>query len=317
MWNERQAELLGEEIEALLAPLSKVTGFYDLVREPLTKLKRGLAPNVTRDWPWPLIPLIVCEAICGRCEHAIPAAVALQLFLTAGDVFDDIEDADSSESLSAKYGFAKATNVATTLLILAEKAITRLKDKGVEDSIIVSVMNTINSYYTTACMGQHLDLSFNSEIPVSEETYLKIIEMKSASQVECACKVGVLLARAKQELVNIFTYFGHYLGLSSQIANDIQGFINGRAISKNNISLPVVFALNRTDNKAFNKLRLLLHKSTESTRDTECVRELLFSTGAIQYATVKMEFYKQKAWDILVKAEEAGASVERLKLFLD
>src|SRR4030042_12134 len=104
MWQERQARLLREEIEALLVPLSNVADLYTLVKEPLSKARRGLAADIAHDRPWPLLPLMVCEAICGRYEQAVPAAAALQLLKAAAEVFDDIEDADSSESLLARYG---------------------------------------------------------------------------------------------------------------------------------------------------------------------------------------------------------------------
>ncbi len=317
MWQERQAELLREEIETLLAPLSDVAGLYDLTKEPLTKPRRGLATDTKHDQPWPLLSLIVCEVICGHYEHALPVAAAFQLLLGAGDVFDDIEDADSSDSLLAKYGSAVATNVATTLLILAEKAITRIKEKGVADSTTVRVMDVVNSYYTTACAGQHLDLSLNLKMPLSEDMYLRVICMKSASQIECSCKVGALLANAKQELVDIFAEFGRNLGMASQITNDIQGVINGSDIAKCTITLPIIYALTQADKKARNQIGLAFRKPSKSVLNNIQIRDLLFHTCAIPYATIKMEFYRQRARDILSKMEAAGVSVERLKGFLE
>ena len=122
-----QSELLRDEIEAVLAFLPEAAGLCDIVKEPLTQSRRGLASGASWDSAWPLLPLIVCEAICGHYQHVLPAAAARQFLVAAADVFDDIEDADSSEALSARYGSVVATNVATTLLILAEKAITRQK----------------------------------------------------------------------------------------------------------------------------------------------------------------------------------------------
>jgi geranylgeranyl pyrophosphate synthase len=317
MWQERQAELLRDEIEALLAPLSDTAGFYDLVKEPLTKARRGLAPETMHDRPWVLLPLIVCESICGHYEHALSVAAALQLLMAAGDVFDDIEDADSSESLSARYGSAMATNVATTLLILAERGIAQLRVRSVEDEITVRVMDAINSFYTTACAGQHLDLSLASGIGVLEDTYLKVTDMKSASQVECACHVGALLATASKELIDIFGRFGHNLGMAAQITNDIQGIIRGSDILKHKMTLPVIYALAQTDGEARNQLELAFGKQSGPVPDPTQIRDLLFRTGAIHCATVKTEFYRLQALDILSEAEGAGASVERLKLFLE
>jgi geranylgeranyl pyrophosphate synthase len=317
MWQEIQAKLLKDEIEELLVPLSDIDDLYNLVKESLTQSRRGLAANITHDRPWPLLPLIVCEAICGYYKQAIPIAAALQLLMAAGDVFDDIEDADSSESLSARYGSAVATNVATTLLILAERAITLLKEKGVADYAIVRIMNSVNSFYTTTCTGQHLDLSFGSDIAISEDTYLKIISMKSASQVKCACHVGALLATDNQELIDLFTMFGHNLGMAAQITNDIQGVIHGSDITKHNITLPVIYALTQANDEVRNQLELTFGSPSELVPDPAQIRNLLFSIGAMHYATIKLEFYRQRAHDILSKIKGARNIMERLKLFLE
>ena len=318
MWQERQAELLRGEIEVLLDTLSDTANLYALVKEPLTKGRRGLAAGSARDRPCPLLPLMVCQAISGRYEPALPAAAALQLLMAAGDVFDDIEDADSFESLPARYGSAVATNVATTLLILAERAIARLKGRGVRDCITVRVMDVVNSFYTTACAGQHLDLSFASEMAASEDIYLRVVAMKSASQIECACRIGALLATVDEELIDTFGRFGYNLGMAAQITNDIEGVTKGSDIAKHKITLPVIYALAQTDGETRNQLETAFGKQTgESGPDPSQITDLLFHCGAIHYTMIKMELYKQLALDYLSQTEREGAKVERLRLFLE
>lgn len=317
MWQKRQTEKLRREIEELLVPLSDANGLCDLIKEALTQGRRGLGIEVAHDKPWPLLPLVVCEAISGHYEHALPATAAIQLLMAAGDVFDDIEDADSSESLSAKYGSAIAINVANTLITMGEAAITRLKARGVADHTVVRVMDAVNSYCITACAGQHLDLSFASKTSVSEDLYVRVIGMKSASQVECACHIGALLATTNQELINTFTTFGHNLGMAAQITNDIQGITRGSDIVKQKITLPVIYALTQAEGEARNKLESTFGQRSEKVSDPSQTKDLLFSSGAIHFATVKMESYKQRALDTLSKAERAGANVGRLKLFLE
>jgi geranylgeranyl pyrophosphate synthase len=316
MWQDRQAELLRRETEVLLKPLSDTAGLHSLINELLNESRQRLVSESDYSHPWPLLPLIVCESISGHYERALPAAVALRLFVIAGDIFDDIEDADSSESLSARCGSAIATNIATTFLILAEKAITRLKSRDVKDYVIVRVMDVINSSFTTTCAGQHLDLCFNLEVNASEDTYLKIADMKTASTIQCACHVGALLATSNQELINTFAMFGRNLGMASQIANDIQGITRGNDILKRKITLPVIYALSQLDIESRHQLELMFNKQSESALNPELVRDLLFRSGAIQYAAIKMELYKQRARDILLQTEVAVASVERLRIFL-
>ena len=316
MWQERQFRLLGEEIEDILVSLTDSGEFSGLIREPLTESRRGLALEGARDRPWPLLPLIVCEAISGRYEHAIPAAAALQLFMAAGDVFDDIEDADSARSLSARYGPAIATNVATALLILAEKAIARLKTTGIPDETITRVIELVNSYYLTACIGQHLDISLVKERSVSDEIYLDIIGLKSASQIECACHVGALLATNNNNLIDNFKKFGYNLGMAAQITNDIQGVIKGNDILTRKITLPLIFALAQTSGTDREQLMLAYSTPNKAVEYSGLIKDLLFRTGAINYTAIKLEFYKQMALDALSQIESEGAKLERLKLFL-
>jgi geranylgeranyl pyrophosphate synthase len=316
MWQERQARLLDVEIESVLAALPTQTGLGDLLREALSHFKPARPSQGANERPWPLLPLVVCEAICGKFEHALPAAAALQLFVAAGEVFDDIEDADSTESIVYRSGPAVATNVATTLLILAERTLPRLRLRNVDDDCIISVMNAINSYYSITCTGQHLDLTLTPEQTFSEEVYLRTADMKSASTVECACHIGALLAKKDQFWVDKFSAFGHNLGMAAQIANDIIGILQKNDILKRKATLPVIYAITQTSGRDRDRLKQVFRQPSDISPDPAVIKDLLFRTGAIHYSTIKVECYKQQAMEILSELEAAGARIERLKLFL-
>jgi geranylgeranyl pyrophosphate synthase len=316
-WQIRKADLVNNEVEALLDSLSGVSSFTEIIRESLAGFKQRLDGRIAHHKPWYLLPLVVCEAISGHYEHAVPASAALQLFMAAGEVFDDIEDADAAGSLLAKYGSAIATNAATGLLILAERVICQLKARDVADSVIVRVMDAVNSFYTTACVGQHLDLSSTSKTTLSEDDYFKFASMKSATTIECACHIGAVLATVNKESIDLFTVFGHNLGVASQIANDIQGITSGSDITKHKTTLPVIYALAHTEGEVYNQLKFTFSELREYALDRDQVRDLLFKSGAIQYAAIKMELYKQHACDILHEFENTGVNTEKLKLFLE
>jgi geranylgeranyl pyrophosphate synthase len=145
MWQKSQVDLLKEEVEAILYTLSLEPSFYSLAKESLTLTKYGLDSINVNEKPWPLLPLMVCEAISGHCEPALPAAAALHFIKVSAEIFDDIEDADFPESLSARYGTALATNVATTFLVLADKVAARLQARNVSSDTIVRIVDAINS----------------------------------------------------------------------------------------------------------------------------------------------------------------------------
>jgi geranylgeranyl pyrophosphate synthase len=316
MWQQRQTELLKREIDEILSPLCNNTGLFEILKEPLAKAARGLNSE-SQVSPWPLLPMMVCEAISADYERAIPAAASLQLFMASGDVFDDVEDADSPESLAAKYGNAVATNAATTLLILAEQSLTRLKQKRVEDALIVRIMAAVNSFYTTACAGQHMDITLLKGKVPSEESYLKIIGMKSASQIECACHIGALLASTGSGLVEIFSAFGYNLGMAAQITNDIRGITGGKDILKPKLTLPIIYALTHADNQVKPQLEKIFLEKPGSIGNAALVKDLIFRSGAVHYSVVQMELYKQKALDFLSESEKKGVTTEQIRVFFN
>jgi geranylgeranyl pyrophosphate synthase len=317
MWQKRQVELFRDEIDTILSSLSISPGLFDLIKESLPQFNSPYSVECVDNKPWFLLPLIVCESFSGSYIKALPAATSIQLLRTAADIFDDIEDADSPTSLSSKYGSSIATNVGTTLIIMAEKTIANLVVKGVDYSTTIRVLEMINSYYLTACAGQHLDLHFSLETSISEDSYLSIVAMKSASTVECSCRVGALLAGANQKLTDTFGQFGQNLGIASQIADDILGITKKNDIIKCKVTLPVIYALSQTDSENHHQLEQAFHQSHTAAFEPDKIRGLLFSSGAIQYATIKMELYKQRAMDILSSIQEEVPRVEQLWQFLE
>jgi geranylgeranyl diphosphate synthase, type I len=314
MYYLERMRLLAEEVELLFASLPEEVRL--LLKEPLSVKRRALAIPSENDSPWVILPLIVCEAICGNFEKALPLGASIQFFMAAGDVFDDIEDNDSPDSLCARYGIAIANNVATTLLVLGEKAIAHLKDKNVNETTIVRILDVFNAYYLNACAGQHLDLSVNKEENISEDAYLKILELKSASQVECACYTGALLATDNDQLTNVLKDFGFNLGMMAQITNDISGITNGKDLLKRKISLPVIFALSQTEGENCNLLKDYYFNKSESCPNTQQILCLISDIGALHYAAVKLESYRIYAADALNRAEQAGIKIDRMRVFL-
>lgn len=316
MWQVKQTELLRREIKVLLAPLSSTADLGGLIQKSINDVIEKSANENKRNHPWFLLPLVVCESISGHYKQSLPAAVAFQLFIVAGNIFDDIEDADSPQSLSARYSPAIAINVATTLVALAEKEIIRLKTQGVAELTITQIQDVFNSSFIDVCIGQHLDLSLIQGSVISEEIYLKIIELKTGSTMKCACHVGALLATNDIDLINLFIDFGRSLGMASQIANDIQGILSGNDIQRRKVTLPIIYALSQTDTDTHYMFESTFIKKTEDIPDVVRTKDRLLSIGAIHYAMTKMELCKQLALDVLSKIEIKIGKQERLRLFL-
>ena len=312
MW-QRHAERLSEEIKAVLSPVPREGRFYKIVGRSLAVRLGDLTDTTKRHKPWPVLPLVVCEAVSGYFEPALPAAAALLLFSAAADVFDDVEDDDKSIS-SRAGGRAAANNSATALLILAEQSLLRLRESGAGSAATVKVAAIANSYYLQSCLGQHLDLVYPEKKAITEEDYLHMIQMKTGSHVECACVVGAILGGSKKKINSAFGKFGRNLGMAAQIANDIQGMLSGDDIEKRKVTIAGAFAgAGRNGAPAAQASRKTKMESDEAAR----FKRHLLDSGGVFYAAVKMEEYRQTAADTLLALEKTGLNVSRLRGFVE
>ena len=313
-----EAKLLRCEIESILDWVQQDSEFRESLRRPLRAPKRALCPD--GDIGWAVLPLLVCESLCGCYEHTAPAAAAVEFFKTAADVFDDIEDGDSPRSLGEIH--EHAINVGNALLALGQKSVVRLHEKNIDANVVVSVLAELSSSFIKACAGQSRDLSFQTERPLSEETYLNTIALKSASQLECACRVGALLATNDAYLVDCFGSFGHNLGMAAQITNDIQGILDATG-SRNDIcqrkkTLPVVYALTQIDSNSRIALESIYNAGTPATPNmVKEAQSILLGVGAIHYAVLVAEVFRQHALSDLRKVQAAGANVHRLEAMIN
>ncbi|MDD5402373.1 MAG: polyprenyl synthetase family protein [Dehalococcoidales bacterium] len=316
-WQAQWTDHLARELGSVLSLVPPGTGLAELLKEPLSEARRGLAPQARKDTPWHLLPLMVCESVSGDYKTALPVAAAFQLMATAGDVFDDIADKDSSKSLPATYGFGEAINAATALVVLAELAISRLKNLGVPSRKILSIFRVFNSYSVKACTGQHLDLSALKDTRITESRYLKILSLKSASQIECGCHVGALAGGARMHTIRAYRKFGQNLGMAAQITNDMTGITSGKDIANRKLTLPVVFAINTLDKHQ----QLQIIQAYSSPRrlnkdDIEQIQNILQQTGALYYANLKRHIYKQQAAEALAGTDNQF-STDWVRLFLE
>jgi geranylgeranyl pyrophosphate synthase len=295
---ELEAALLRQEVERVIELADMVPPLRDGVRWQLAQKGNVLYPG--EGICWSVLPLLVCEAICGQNHHAVPAATAIEFFLAAGDAFDDIEDHELEDSLVGAYGEEKALNVAVALLMLSQRALVRLRDQGVKPSTVVSVMEAMCAGGLRGCAGQHRDLAYELEHDVSPETYLEMIELKSASLVEMACRVGAILATDDPETVSSYGLFGWNLGIAAQIINDVQSIGTARwsrsDISKKKKTLPIIFAFNQADETQRRLLDYVYDPETVVTPELQReAAKAVMASGGVYYGLVMAEKYKQLA----------------------
>lgn len=291
------------EIGALLqAELAGSPRFSATVAGALEAQRKGSALEGAR---WLLLTLSACEGAGGDWRNAVPAAAAIELFITAGDLLDDIEDGDIPAA-----EVPHSANVACALLLLSGKAALRLK----EGARAAAVLAAISGAGVRSCVGQHLDLTFETRDTVTEQAWLEMTDLRSGSLLECACRVGVIAGGGDEQQIDTYGRFGHLLGIAGQISNDLHilNSPSGRSdIARRKKTFPLMYALNNVEGRDRDTLLACCGAQSASTNDE--VRRILERLGAFYYSTFVAEEYRLKAFQVLRDAGVAARTISRFE----
>ena len=172
---------------------------------------------------WALLMLLVAQQITPDIDtvSASSVAVAVECFVCAIDLLDDVIDEDQTPTLQT-LGVARTLNVSTALLTLAQMAILSLSQQGVAPALILSLLNTLQESALVVAAGQHSDVLVEQR-PAQDFTREECIEIaaaKAGSIMRLACRLGALCAGANDELCEQFSELGELLGIAHQLDND-------------------------------------------------------------------------------------------------
>ncbi|MEE8122146.1 MAG: polyprenyl synthetase family protein [Anaerolineales bacterium] len=207
----------------------------------------------------PLLSLLCCDAAGGHWQSALPAAGAIEWIHNFSLIHDDIEDKSETrrgrETVWKRWGIAQATNTGDALFALAHLLTHELEGQGYDSATILAVQKQLDKACLHLTIGQYLDLKFEETEAVTEDEYLEMIEGKTAALIAASCAIGALAAHSEPLKVALFQQFGHDLGMSFQIYDDLLGIWgtpevtgkpSGDDLRVRKKTLPIIFAINHS-----------------------------------------------------------------------
>ena len=145
------------------------------------------------------------------------SAAAAELIHMASLIHDDVVDGSEERrgrpTANAQFGNQISVLVGDYLLA---KSIYLAAREGNIDVICVFSKVTVG-----LSEGEVLQITAKGDVDTSEETYLTIIQKKTAGFIAGCCEVGAMLAGAAPEQVDALTRYGLNCGLAFQIADDL------------------------------------------------------------------------------------------------
>ncbi|OBZ08667.1 polyprenyl synthetase family protein [Bacillus sp. FJAT-26390] len=153
----------------------------------------------------------------GHSDEVYEAAAAVELFILASDILDDLQDQDAPHKPWMQAPQPVAIHVASALLTLSQQA---MLSSAPSDAMRIALMEMMNRLLLQSANGQMLDIM--NEI-VDEQSYLDMVKQKSATLLQLACMTGVMLAGEPWN--EVVAEYAAEIGIAAQIQNDLRDLL--------------------------------------------------------------------------------------------
>ncbi len=251
----------------------------------------------------PIVTLLSAKFFGGINEKALQGAAALEMLHNASLIHDDVID-----EATERRGLPTINNVWSNhvAVLVGDFFVTGALRCGVAtgDGRILSAL---------ADMGRDLSLGEIDQVDIArnhnidEATYMDIIRAKTASLFECCAAVGGFANDAPITSIDELRRYTRLLGICFQIKDDTFDYYNdpiigkptGNDLREGKVTLPLIYALNRTDMPEHDEMLALVNKETLTGDDIDRLIDFAKRAGGIDYAYEKMEHLRDEANDIL------------------
>jgi geranylgeranyl diphosphate synthase type I len=250
------------------------------------------APRGKRLRPRMLLHVALDEG--GSFESALDAALAVELLHNYSLVHDDIEDGDTSrrgrQTVWARYGLSHGINAGDA--ICAVSYLTLLRNSGCSPpERLMATARVLQRANLAMCAGQAHDLDFETAAEVSLETYVAMIDGKTAALFGAACELGALCAGCDPIRTAAYAELGRAYGRAFQIRDDVLGVSSD--IARRKWSFPIAWALAGPPSAARSTIATRYARSSPLDRqDVDAIAEALDALGARRAAeTAALEHF--------------------------
>ena len=215
----------------------------------------------------PVIALMSCNIFRDKIDDAILPAAGIEVFHNFTLVHDDIMDKASIRrnlpTIHAKWNINQAILSGDVMAFIANECFLQTPP-----SCLVKVFKAFNKAAIEVCIGQQLDMDFEKASFVSQEEYLRMIELKTAVLLAASAMIGAIIGEADEKDSALLYEFGHSLGLAFQIQDDLLdvygdanvfGKVSGGDIVTNKKTYLLVKALELAAGNTLKKLQEQVH----------------------------------------------------------
>lgn len=235
-------------------------------------------------------------------ESTYRAAALVELLHTATLVHDDVVD-DSLE----RRGFFSIN------AIWKNKIAVLVGDYLLSKGLLLSTDNNdfehlriLSEAVKQMSEGELMQIEKSRNLNLKEDIYFEIIRNKTASLLSSACAVGAWSTCKDTVISNKMKLFGEKVGIAFQIKDDLFdygkediGKPTGNDIKEKKLTLPLIYTLNNIAAAKKRELIYIIKNENKNTVKVKYVIDTVVASGGIEYASKKMNNYRDEALSIL------------------
>jgi geranylgeranyl diphosphate synthase, type II len=168
----------------------------------------------------PVIALMSCNLFQDKIDDAIFPVAGIEVFHNFTLVHDDIMDQAAVRrnlpTVHTRWNINQAILSGDVMAFIANDCLLQTPPE-----LLLKVFKTFNKAAIEVCIGQQLDMDFEKVSFVSQDDYLRMIELKTAVLIAASAKIGAVLGKADDKDTELLYDLGKNLGLAFQIQDDL------------------------------------------------------------------------------------------------
>lgn len=250
----------------------------------------------------PALAVLSAQAGGGSADDGVPAATAVELVHNFSLLHDDIMDRDVERRHRPTgwvvFGEGQAILAGNAMLTAGIEVLVADGPAGQRSlpCLLAAVQRLIG--------GQSEDLALEDRPSVELNEVLHMEAGKTAALLACSASIGALAVGAAPQIVDGLAAYGHTLGMSFQLVDDILGItgdasVTGKSASSDiragKRSAPIVAALGAGVPAAEQLGQRLAAGPPETDGDVTYVRKLIEEAGGLDWAAQQADRYLAQA----------------------
>jgi geranylgeranyl diphosphate synthase, type II len=168
----------------------------------------------------PVLALMACNLFSDKIDEVVIPAAGIEVFHNFTLVHDDIMDQApirrNFPTVHNKWNINQAVLSGDVMAFIANECFLQSPSR-----CLVKVFKVYNKAAIEVCVGQQLDIDFEKATILSQDEYLRMIELKTAVLLAASVKIGAIIGGADDKDSEMLYEFGKNLGLAFQIQDDL------------------------------------------------------------------------------------------------